>query len=179
MSTITAAELDAELDRVRDLGHTLKSKPLDQLATHLTGSMPAFERMCSRSRADDMSGPEGRQRLLEIWLAGVEILDAISLQRDDASLDELERRCVAGMSGLATTWLAPRFEGEPRPAIRDRIANLRPVEQNERQQDLCEKNSEGSLTVKEWGELQRTLGFFDTLQSILGEAIRSNFPRKS
>ena len=69
--------------------------------------------------------------------------------------------------------------GEPRPAMHARIAQLRPVEQNERMGELFDKRNEGELTADERSELYRLGQFFTDLQPILNKAIMSLPPLKS
>lgn len=148
----------------------------------LSDGLPAYEAACLAVAAERLDDPAESATLLARWFDGVALLDAISQAKSGAGRPghgDAEPRVVAAMTHLATAWLSPRFAGEPRPAMHGRIAQLRPVEQNARQVDLCEKNSEYGLTPDERGELDRLMEFFDALQTVLNSAIRSLPPRTS
>ncbi len=83
------------------------------------------------------------------------------------------------LTSLAAAWLAPRSPDEPRGVLYERIAELRPVEQNKQLQELMEKNNEGTITPAEYAELVRLNEFFDTLQAIIDDAITSTHQKAS
>ena len=138
--------------------------------------LPAFEVACLAVEASRLGDPEESARLLARWSDGVALLDPLSLGRVGG---EAQPRVVAAMTHLATAWLSPRFAGEPQPAIHARIAQLRPIEQNERMGELFDKRNEGELTADERSELYRLGQFFTDLQPILNKAIMSQPPLKS
>lgn len=141
----------------------------------LTGGLPAFEQACAAIDATRLGDPAESARLLALWFDGVALLDATSQGKSGVA----QPRVVAAMTRLATAWLAPRFAGEPRPAIHARIADLRPVEQNERMGELFDKRNEGTLAADEKAELYRLGQFFEDLQPILNQAIMALPPLKS
>jgi len=155
------------------------------LATReLLDNLPAFEAACAAVEPNRLNEPEQSAQLLARWFDGVSLLDTISRVKSDASRPDrdgsaAEPRVVAAMTRVATAWLSPRFAGEPRIDCRKRIPSLRPVEQSLRLQELMGKNTEGTLTPDERGEFERLHEFFDTLQSILTEAVHATFPPKS
>lgn len=140
----------------------------------LLDALPAYEAACLAVEAGRLGDPAQAANLLARWFEGVALLDAISRAKSDA-----EPRLIAAMTHLATAWLSPRYAGEPRTAMHGRIAQLRPVEQNELQVDLCEKNSQYGLTPDERGDLDRLLEFFHSLQTVLNSAIRSSSPPRT
>ena len=150
----------------------------------LLDGLPAYEKACFAVEAARLGEPEQSAALLARWFDGVALLDAISRAKSDAGRTDgvggdAEPRVVAALTHLATAWLSPRFAGEPRTAIHDRIARLRPVEQNERMGDLFDKRNEGALTADERSELNRLGQFFTDLQPILTQAVTSLPPLKS
>lgn len=150
----------------------------------LLDGLPAYETACFAVEAARLGDPEQSAALLARWFDGVALLDAITREKSGAARPDgvggdAEPRVVAAMTHLATAWLSPRFEGEPRTAIRRRIRSLRPVEQNERMGDLFDKRNEGTLATEEKAELYRLGQFFEDLQPILNKAIMSLPPLKS
>ena len=79
-------------------------------------------------------------------------------------------RLQAAMTRVATSWLAPRYVGETRDTIYARIPSLRPVAENERLQELMEKNNEGKLTAAERREFD---GLADRAHQISMENART------
>ncbi len=142
----------------------------------LLDGLPAYEAACFAVEAARLGEPDQSATLLAYWFDGVALLDAISQAGHGGGA---EPRVVAAMTHLATAWLTPRFAGEPRHGIHDRIAQLRPIEQNERMGELFGKRNEGTLSADEKAELYRLGQFFTDLQPILNKAITSLPPLKS
>jgi len=140
----------------------------------LLDGLPAYEAACHAVEAARLGDPAQSATLLARWFEGVALLDALSRVKSDP-----EPRLTAAMTHLATAWLSPRSVGEPRTVTRERIPSLRPIEQSEPFQDLMGKNNEGTLTPDERREFLRLHEFYDTLQSVLTEAIHATFPRMS
>lgn len=88
-------------------------------------------------------------------------------------------RLQAAMTRVATSWLAPRYVGETRDTIYARIPSLRPVAENERLQELMEKNNEGTISPGEYSKLVQLNEFFEEFQPVLTSAILALPPRSS
>lgn len=128
-----------------------------------------YEQVCA---GFDPMRPDARAELERHWRDGVALWHELSPagQVSPPSPSKFAR-LQAAMTRIATSWLAPRYVGEPREPIYDRVPSLRPVEEGERLQDLMEKNSEGTLSPDEDRELAHLQQFFQSLQPILNAAI--------
>lgn len=189
-----------ELDSVRTLSYEIKQKyrgKLDQIDGIMLDAAAIFVATCLKLSAEDLEIQRSRTRLLEMWHSGADMLDAFqhwnstvsstsigSFIRDELPtssvlLDKIEQIFVEVMTHLATRWLLARSENEPRGVLYERIAALRPVEQNKQLQELMEKNNEGTITPKEHAVLARLNEFFDTLQSIIDDAITATRQKAS
>ena len=134
-----------------------------------------FEQMCA---GFDPTRPDAREEVVGRWRDGVALWHA--LRPTGVVPTEFGRefaRLKSAMTRIATTWLAPRYAGEPRDTIYARIPSLRPVAENERLQELMEKNNEGVISPEEHGELVHLNDFFDTLQPVLCDALLALPPR--
>ena len=136
-----------------------------------------FEQACA---GFDPTRPDARSMVERYWRDGVVIWHELSPagQVSPPSATKFAR-LQSAMTRIATSWLAPRYDGEPREPIYGRIPSLRPAAENDRLQELMEKNTEGTLSPEEYAELIHLNGFFQTLQPILNSAILALPPRSS
>ena len=135
----------------------------------LDTELSQYERACA---GFDPLRPDARAEVERLWRDGVALWHELHQagQASPFSPDKFAR-LEAAMTRTATSWLAPRFPGEPREPIYARIPSLRPVEEGERLQDLMEKNSEGTISQDEDRELAHLNQLFQSLQPILNAAI--------
>ncbi len=167
---------------------------LDQKSAGFEADLRNYEMKCQQVVATGVPDEAGRVILKELWSNGVAVLDLIarwqyaakvvpSLMRVHpegfAALTKLAPGITTAMTSLARVWLGPRSSNEPRGVLYERIAALRPVEQNHQIQELMEKNNQGTISPAEYAELVRLDDFFDTLQSIIDDAITSTRQKAS
>lgn len=136
-----------------------------------------YERACA---GFDPLRPDARAEVEKHWRDGVALWHELwpAGQASSRSPDQFARLQTT-MTRVATIWLTPRYHGEPREPIYARIPSLRPVAENERLQELMERNSEGTIPPDEYSELVQLNEFFERLQPILCDALLALPPRSS
>jgi hypothetical protein len=199
--TITDEVEREALPTVRGFPHVVSRPDTARLIASLDQSSAPFEpnslRHASKCREVLLRGilhKQGQDDFKELWCDGVGILEIMAGWQFFAKIDpslvihhpygfaamaKVVPIYTSSLMSLAAAWLAPRSPDEPRGVLYERIAALRPVEQNKQLQELMEKNNEGTITPAEYVELVRLNEFFDTLQAIIDDAITSTHQKVS
>lgn len=161
---------------------------LDQKSAGFEADLREYDSKCQQVAATGVSDGASQAALAELWFNGVGVLDLIARWRHVAdivpsfprvhpegfaALTKLAPEVTSAMTTLAKVWLTPRSANETRGVLYERIAALRPIEQNNQLRELMGKNNEGAITPSEYAELLRLNEFFDTLQAIIDNAITS------
>ena len=167
---------------------------LDQRSAGFEADLQQYESSCRLAVLSGITDKTGQDSLAKLWADGVGVLNLIATWQfvakiipsvvsvhpyGFAAMAKVAPKITSAMTTLAAAWLTPRSQVEPRGALYERIAALRPVEQNKQLQELMEKNNEGAITPAEYAELVRLNEFFDTLQAIIDDAITSTHQKVS
>jgi len=172
-----------------------------QLSDHadamISNDLTTFENECDEMLQNTTRNLDASKLIVSQWMRGIYFVDMLAdwsrlvdIAKNTAALEIMlpqlhrlflliEPRILAAMRRIAGVWLAAWSADETRGVLYERIAALRPVEQNEKLQGLMGKNSEGTITPAEYAELVRLNQFFDILQAIIDDAITSTRQKPS